>query len=60
MAVALEALDFDAIERRERSRRNGGWIGVLVVALISLIWLMPFYYLLVSVFKSSADRKSVV
>jgi ABC-type glycerol-3-phosphate transport system permease component len=58
MAVTLEAIDFDAIERRERSRRNGGWIALLAAALISLIWLTPFYYLLVSVFKSSAEYGS--
>ena len=58
MAVALKAIDFDAIERRERSRRKGGWIALLVAALVSLIWLMPFYYLLISVFKSSAEYGS--
>jgi len=58
MAVALHTLDFDAIARRERARQAGGWIIVAVAALVSLIWLTPFYYLLVSVFKSNAEYGS--
>ena len=58
MAVAVDTIDFDAIERRERRRGAGGWGAVLIAALVSLIWLAPFYYLLVSVFKSSAEYGS--
>jgi ABC-type glycerol-3-phosphate transport system permease component len=58
MAVAVHALDFDAIARRERARHAGGWIIVAAAALVSLIWLTPFYYLLVSVFKSNAEYGS--
>lgn len=58
MAMALDRLDFDAIARRERARRSGGWIILAVAALVSLVWLTPFYYLLVSVFKSSAEYGS--
>ena len=56
-AVALDRLDYDAIARRER-RRGGGWIILAVAMLVSLVWLTPFYYLLVSVFKSSAEYGS--
>ena len=44
-----------------RARRRGGagrWIILSVAALVSLVWLTPFYYLLVSVFKSSAEYGS--
>ncbi|WP_102958122.1 carbohydrate ABC transporter permease [Mangrovicella endophytica] len=58
MATALDHLDYDAIERRERRRVRGGWGAVTLAALVSLIWLAPFYYLLVSVFKSSAEYGS--
>lgn len=58
MAVTLEAIDFEAIERRERRHRTGGWIALLAAGLISLVWLTPFYYLLISVFKSSAEYGS--
>ena len=55
MAVSLDTLDFDAIAARERAKFKGGWLILLVVALVSLVWLAPFYYLLISVFKSSAE-----
>ncbi|QKC85380.1 carbohydrate ABC transporter permease [Mesorhizobium sp. NZP2077] len=58
MTVAVRAHDFDAIARRERARQAGGWIIVAVAALVSLVWLTPFYYLLVSVFKSNAEYGS--
>lgn len=58
MAVAIDSLDFDAIARRDRGRYKGGWVILLVTAVVSLIWLAPFYYLLVSVFKSSAEYGS--
>jgi ABC-type glycerol-3-phosphate transport system permease component len=55
VAVAVDRLDFDAIARRERARQAGSWVIVAVAALVSLVWLTPLYYLLVSVFKSSAE-----
>lgn len=55
MAVDLATLDYDAIARRERAHELGRWITFAVAALVSLVWLLPFYYLLVSVFKSSAE-----
>jgi ABC-type glycerol-3-phosphate transport system permease component len=55
--IALDQLDYDAIARREK-RRGGGWMIVAVAMVVSLFWLTPFYYLLVSVFKSSAEYGS--
>ena len=54
-AIAADRHDYDAIAEAERRKRSGGWIIVAVAALVSLVWLAPFYYLLVSVFKSSAE-----
>ncbi|MET2828296.1 carbohydrate ABC transporter permease [Mesorhizobium shangrilense] len=58
MAVNLDALDFEAITRREANRSRGNLIVFTVSALVTLIWLVPFYYLLVSVFKSTAEYGS--
>jgi ABC-type glycerol-3-phosphate transport system permease component len=51
----LPKLDFDAIERRERDARSSSWLGLGVCTFISLIWLAPFYYLAVTVFKTTEE-----
>jgi len=48
-------LDFDAIKRRERDARRSSWSALGVCALISLFWLAPFYYLAVTVFKTTEE-----
>jgi multiple sugar transport system permease protein len=58
MAVDLETLDFDAIARREASALRGNWIVFAVAVLVTLVWLVPFYYLAVSVFKTTAEYGS--
>ena len=58
MDATVDRHDYDAIARREQSRKAGGWVIVIVAGLVSLVWLTPFYYLLVSVFKSSAEYGS--
>lgn len=55
MAVDINALDFDAIARRERSYRRGQWIIFIVSVAVTLFWLLPFYYLTVSVFKTTQE-----
>lgn len=55
MAVALDQLDLDAIARRERFREQSRWWTLGVAVFISLIWLVPFYYLAVSVFKTQPE-----
>jgi ABC-type glycerol-3-phosphate transport system permease component len=55
MASIVESLDFAAIERRERIAAGGKWATLLVAVVISLVWLVPFYYLAVTVFKSTEE-----
>lgn len=55
MANLADRIDFDAIARRERQRMQSGWWTLAVAVLISLIWLVPFYYLGVSVFKTQPE-----
>ncbi|WP_051332607.1 carbohydrate ABC transporter permease [Cucumibacter marinus] len=55
MTVALDTLDFDAIARRERRLQQSKWWTLAVAFLISLIWLIPFYYLAISVFKTQQE-----
>lgn len=58
MQATIDRHDYDAIARAEAARRKGGWIVLGVAILVSLVWLAPFYYLLVSVFKSSTEYAS--
>ena len=58
MAVNLELLDYDAIARRETAQRYGKWWTLAGAVLVALIWLVPFYYLAVSVFKTQAEYAS--
>lgn len=55
MAVDLATLDFDAIARREARRRGGGRWKLVVAVLFSLLWVVPFWFLLISIFKSTGE-----
>lgn len=55
MPLDLQTLDLDAIAKRERFREQSRWWTLGVAILISLIWLVPFYYLAVSVFKTQPE-----
>jgi len=48
-------LDVDALIANERVERRSRWIGLAVAALICTLWVVPFYYLVVSIFKSDAE-----
>ena len=58
MAVDINTLDLGAIARRDAAKLRGGIVVTGVAALVTLVWLVPFYYLAVSVFKSSAEYGS--
>lgn len=55
MAVALDQLDLDAIARREKFREQSRWWALAGAVLVSLVWLVPFYYLAVSIFKTQPE-----
>jgi multiple sugar transport system permease protein len=58
MAVDLSTLDIDAIVRAEaRSRRLGSWKIALGI-LLSLIWVVPFWFLFLTIFKSTEEYAS--
>lgn len=55
MSIALETLDFEAIARRERSGTQRGWLKPIIALFISAIWVVPFYYLVISIFKTTEE-----
>lgn len=55
MAVALDQLNFDEIAKREKFGRRSRWWALGLGLLVSLIWIVPFYYLAVSVFKTQTE-----
>lgn len=55
MAGVVDTLDFDSIERRESAAARSSWLAIAAGALISLIWLVPFYYLFVTIFKTTEE-----
>jgi multiple sugar transport system permease protein len=58
MAVDLATLDIDAIARAEmRGKRRGVWkVGLGV--LLALIWVLPFWFLFLTIFKSTEEYAS--
>ena len=48
-------IDFDALIAAETGERKGGWVRFAIAASISLIWLLPFYYLAITIFKSTEE-----
>ena len=58
MAVDLNTLDFDEIARKEAARHRGRRWKVAVALLFSLVWVVPFYFLAISIFKSSTEYAS--
>ena len=55
MAVNLDQIDFAAIQARERRRQGRGKLALVAAILISAIWVVPFYYVITSVFKSTEE-----
>ncbi len=55
MAVNLDQIDFAAIQARERRRQGRGKMALIAAILISAIWVVPFYYVITSVFKSTEE-----
>ena len=53
MSLNLDTIDFAAIASRERRRRRSGWMALTAAVLTSAIWVVPFYYLSVSIFKTT-------
>ena len=48
-------IDFEAIAAKERKRLQSGWLTLLVAVFISVVWIVPFYYLAISVFKTTEE-----
>ena len=55
MTVAIENIDFAALASREKKQRQSGWVPLAAAILISAVWVVPFYYLIVSVFKTTEE-----
>ena len=56
MAFAIEDIDFEAIQAREKKAGNStSWVTLIIAFLISLIWIIPFYYLAITIFKTDVQ-----
>lgn len=55
MAVDLDTLDFDKIAKAERQRGKGSWLVMGGAFLMSAIWIVPFYYMAISIFKTTPE-----
>jgi len=55
MAVDIDTLDLDQIAKAERRRGKGSWLVMGGAALMSAIWVVPFYYMIISVFKTTPE-----
>ena len=55
MTALADHLDFEAIARRERKARRGNGLALAAACLISLAWVIPFYYLAISIFKTQTE-----
>lgn len=55
MAVNLDTLDLEAIAARERRQRRGSGAALVAAILISAVWIVPFYYLATSIFKTTEE-----
>ena len=53
MAVKLEELDLDRIAAKERRAGAGSSLKFVFAVFIGAVWIVPFYYLLVSIFKTT-------
>jgi multiple sugar transport system permease protein len=58
MAFDVASLDLDAIVRRERRRRRIGWWKVAVAVAVALVWAVPFWFLVLTIFKSTEEYAS--
>ncbi len=54
-ALDLSTIDFDAIARKEHKAHRPRVLTLGVAILLGIAWMVPFYYLLVSVFKSNTE-----
>jgi ABC-type glycerol-3-phosphate transport system permease component len=53
MTSTADTLDFEAIITAEQSRKQKGWLKLAIAAFVSAIWLVPFFYLVISIFKTT-------
>ena len=55
MAFDISTLDLDAIERREAAKHKGSTLKLVAAIGFALLWIVPFYFLAISIFKSSNE-----
>ena len=53
MRVKLEELDLDRIAAQERTGRSGLSLKFVFAIFIGAVWIVPFYYLVISIFKTT-------
>ena len=53
MRVKLEELDLDRIAAQERTGRSGSSLKFVFAIFIGAVWIVPFYYLVISIFKTT-------
>lgn len=55
MAFDINTLDLDRIARREAARHRGSRLKLVAAIAFSLLWIVPFYFLAITIFKSSTE-----
>ena len=55
MAINESDLDFEAIARAEQKTRSRRGPALVIAILISAIWIVPFYYMGISIFKTTEE-----
>ncbi len=55
MTVAIQDLDFEALAAKQQVVQKGVPVKFIFAIFISAIWLVPFYYLIISVFKTTEE-----
>jgi ABC-type glycerol-3-phosphate transport system permease component len=55
MAIAVNQINFDAIEAKEWASTVTKWPVLILAVVVSMIWVVPFYYMAVSIFKTHAE-----
>lgn len=55
MSNTMDGIDFAAIVDKERASKQRNWLALAAAIIISAVWVVPFYYLAISIFKTTEE-----
>ncbi|MCR9138718.1 MAG: carbohydrate ABC transporter permease [Alphaproteobacteria bacterium] len=55
MSNTMDGIDFAAIVDKERASKQRNWLALTAAVIISAVWVVPFYYLAISIFKTTEE-----